>query len=226
MGVISRLLIVAVAAACFVHAATMIAVIIASDRMHKAHLLGKSIDDPVDAAIVLAGGTDPDGILSYSTRRRVKAGVRLMEAGKARFLIMSGGRGNRNPVRSQGEKMVDIAVGYGADPDLILVEPRAISTLQNLVLSFPVATDAGLHRLAIVTDAYHLTRSRGLAGLLGRPDVALVAAPGLEYAHWTRRVTSLSREAMAWWFNLLKAAGWEGLRVLGYSEEARIARIR
>lgn len=226
MGVIGRLLLVLIATIIVVQGATMLAVLIMSERMRDAHLLGKSIEHPVDAAIVLAGGTDPDGVLSYSTRRRVRTGVRLMRDGKTRFLIMSGGYGNRNRDLSQGEKMVEVAVGFGADPAQILVEPGAISTFQNLLLSFPIADNAGMTRIAIVTDGYHLGRAGALARVFGRADAALVASPGLEYEHWLKRIASISREAMAWWFNLLKVAGWEGLGLLGYSDEERIARIR
>lgn len=226
MGMIGRSLIVLIGLVVIVQIFTMIAVAISSAQMRERHLLGKSIETRVDAAIVLAGGTDPDGVLSFSTRRRVWTGVQLLNSGKVGVLIMSGGRGPRNRDASQGEKMVAVALDYGADPAQILVEPRAISTFQNLLLAYPIAAEHGFQKLAIVTDAYHLRRSAALSALFGHPEIALVAAPGLEYDHWARRITSISREALAWWFNLLKAAGWEGLALLGYSEDERVARIR
>ncbi|MBY8977611.1 YdcF family protein [Rhodobacteraceae bacterium NNCM2] len=223
---ILRIALVILGGLLLVQVLTMIAVMVSSSTMRSAHLNGRSIETPVDAAIVLAGGTDPDGVLSFSTRRRVATAAALVADGKAGMLIMSGGYGARNRHASQGEKMRRIAIDLGVPAEKILIEPYAISTFQNLLLSFPIAESQGASRLAIVTDAYHLRRSAALAAFFGHPDIALVAAPGLEYDHWSKRLLSISREAMAWWFNLLKAAGWEGLSLLGYSHEERTARIR
>ncbi|MEM7177157.1 MAG: YdcF family protein [Pseudomonadota bacterium] len=223
---IARCLIAAVGLGILLYFATLIAVIASSWSMRDQHLLGRSISAPVDAAIVLAGGTDPDGVLSYSTRRRVWTGVQLLKSGKARALIMSGGMGPKDRGVPQGERMVRLAESYGAEPSALIAEPAAISTFQNLILSFDLADERGFNSLALVTDAYHLRRAAALATFFGRSDVDLVAAPGLEYDHWTRRITSMTRETLAWWFNLLKAAGWEGLALLGYTPQERADRIR
>ncbi|MEM9098257.1 MAG: YdcF family protein [Pseudomonadota bacterium] len=208
------------------HVATFIAVIVTSSQMRALHGESASISIPVDAAIVLGGGTAPDGVLSFSSRRRVASGVRLLAAGKAELLIFSGGYGNRNRWIPQGEKMRQLAISYGADPDRLLVEGRAISTFQNLLFSLAIAQQSGAKTIALVTDPFHLYRAYQLSAFFGHPDVALVAARGQIYDHWIGTIFIMNREALSWWFNLLKVAGWEGLGLLGYSEAERMERIR
>ncbi|MEM8790834.1 MAG: YdcF family protein [Pseudomonadota bacterium] len=223
---ILRLALVLGAFALLVQAATVVAVVIASSQMRMAHQEGASLAHPVDAAIILGGGIDPDGMLSYSSRRRVAAGVRLLADGKAELLILSGGRGPRNRNLSQGELMRRLALSYGAAPEQLIAEERAISTFQNLLFSYPIAEGAGATNLAIVTDPFHLYRASWLSALFGRGDTALIAADGQRYDHWLRRAYVHNREALAWWFNILKAAGWQGLGILGYSDAERMERIR
>ncbi|MEM9044371.1 MAG: YdcF family protein [Pseudomonadota bacterium] len=223
---ILRAVLVLVSLGALVHIVTIIAVVLTSKQMRALHGEGMSITKPVDAAIVLGGGTAPDGMPSYSTRRRVAAGVKLLTEGKAKLLILSGGYGNRNRSVPQGEKMRQLAISYGANQDQLLVEGRAISTFQNLLFSYPIAEEAGAKSLAIVTDPFHLYRAYRLSAFFGHPDVSRVAAKGQRYEHWLRTAFVMNREALSWWFNILKATGWEGMRLLGYSEADRIERIR
>jgi len=118
------------------------------------------------------------------------------------------------------------AVAAGAPPERVLVEPRSVSTFENLRFSLRLAERRGLERLALASDPYHLARARALAAYFGRPDVGLVAARGFGREPWFVRVAHLLREAMAWWYNLLKVAGWEALGALGVPEGARAELVR
>ncbi|HSF96789.1 MAG TPA: YdcF family protein [Thermohalobaculum sp.] len=187
---------------------------------------GAGLDAPVAAIIVLGGGIDGDGVLGYSSRRRVRAAVALLQAGKAEALILTGF--SRDPRRwpSLAELMRDHAVSLGADPDRLILEERSRTTFENLRFGFALADSRGLQDIALLSDAFHIERARHLAAYLGRPDVRLVAAYGLSIDTPGNRVWGILREALAWWYNLYKVAGWEALGALGYSVDERGAMIR
>ncbi len=211
-----RLCLVALA----VWALTAVAVVVAAAWMQHRHGEGRSLDQPVDAAIVLGAGIDPDQLAAYSSRRRVATGVALLRAGKARHLIMSGA--NSDPDGPSGaELMRDYALTLGAPPEAVLVEGRSGSTLQNLLFSFPLAEQHGFQRLALVTDHAHLLRAELLAAYFGRPEIGLVAAPGLEREGWEDIAQTIGREALAWWYNLGKVGMWSLLGALGMPPDER-----
>lgn len=195
-----RRLAVAMAA---VGALTLLLEIAASEAVLTRHRAGAAIETPVDAAIVLGAQFDPDGILSWNSRRRAQNAARLLEAGKAKALIFSGA-GAPPWFKSVGELMCREAAGMGAPEAQLYVDPNARTTIQNLEYAFAIADAQGFRRLALVSDAYHLTRAWALAAWLGQPGVALAAVdfklwhwrPGALYAHL--------REAAAWWYNLAK----------------------
>ena len=80
-------------------------------------------------------------------------------------------------------------------------------------------------RIALPTDAVHLTRAAALARLLGR-EVVLVAAGGKPCAPAVaEQVPMHLREMRAWWRNPGKAAAWIALGLLGcQGDRARVIR--
>ena len=226
MGVIGRLLKWGLRLGLAVLALTTAAVMYFSDANLQTYGGGRGLAGPVDAILVLGGGVDGDGVLGYSSRRRVAVAVALLEAGRARNLIFAGGPDWLHPDITAAGLMRAHAIALGAPPEALLTELRSSSTFENLRFGFALAEQQGLETLAILTDAFHLERARVLSGYFGHPDVALVAVRGLEYEGDVNRVWSIVREAMAWWFNLAKVAGWEVLAAAGMDVDARQELIR
>ncbi|HUF86841.1 MAG TPA: YdcF family protein [Thermohalobaculum sp.] len=226
MGVIRRLVRWAAGLGLAVLAVTVAAVIYLSDRNMQRYGDGRGLAAPVDAILVLGAGIDGDSVIAYSSRRRVAAAVALLKRGKARHLVLAGGRGPDPASPSMAELMRDHAIALGAPPEALLLEDASSSTFENLRFAFALAEARGLERLAVLTDAFHLERARWLAGYFGRPDIALVAAPGLDHDSKPHRAWSILREALAWWYNLAKVAGWEALAAFGIEPEARQEWIR
>ncbi len=219
MGVIGRLVKWGLRLGVVVLALTIGVVLYLSDV--NLRLYGHGLEAPVDAILVLGGGIDGDGVLGYSSRRRVVVAVALLNAGQARHLIFSGGPDWVHPDFTAAELMREHAIGLGAPPEVLFTEARSVSTFENLRLGFALAEQRGFENVAILTDAFHLERARRLAGYFGRPDAELIAAGGLERDGIANRVWSILREAMAWWLNLAKVAGWEVLAAAGIDVDAR-----
>jgi len=129
-------------------ALTAAAVIVQAGMMDRRHGQGRSLAAPVDVTIVLAGSIEPDDILSYPSRRRVAAGVALLQAGQTRRLMMSGGR-YRFGSPSLAAKMRDYAVSLGADAGLIDVEEASATTFENVRFAIPQARAGGAARICL-----------------------------------------------------------------------------
>lgn len=226
MGVIARFARRLLWAGLAVLALTVAAVLFLSERNLRLYGQDQALAAPVDAVLVLGGGMDGDGVLAYSSRRRVAAAVALLETGQARRLIFSGGRLRRSPIPTVAEGMRNYAISLGAPPEALLLEDAAVSTFENLRFGLAVAEACGLSRLGVLTDAFHLERVRRLAAYFGRPDIVLIAVRGLEFDSPGDRVWSILREALAWWYNLAKVTGWEALRLAGLDAQSRQEWIR
>ena len=203
---------------------TIAAVLYFSNENLKRYGAGPS--EPVDAIVVLGGGVDPDGVPSFSTRRRVLGAVRLLLAGQSRALIFSGGP-ETNPAGLRAADLMQAhALSLGAPAEALILEPRSVSTFENLRFGFAIAEQHGLTRLAILTDAFHLERARHLAAYFGRPDVVPVAVGGLRADTMPHRVWSIVREALAWWLNIAKVGAWEAMSRAGVDADARAELVR
>lgn len=200
--------------------ATAAAVVWTALSMQERHGGGGSLEQPVDAAIVLGSGVDPDGILHYSSRRRVAAAVELLESGGAKRLVMSGGA-VRWAGASAAALMREHAIALGAPPDAVLLEERSGTTFENLRFSFEIARNEGLGTLAIVSDDTHLTRAAWLACYFDRCGIGLVSVNTLRGAGWIDQVLNVGRETMAWWYNLGKVALWSLSEATGVPVEER-----
>jgi len=206
-------------------AVTVGGVILQAWRMHEAHNDGRSLETPVDIAIVFGASLDPDGLPSYASRRRVAAAVRLLESGRAERLLFTGAFG-KNWQWSAAAVMKDYAVELGANPERLIVESKARSTLDNIRFSGDIIAADGATRSALVTDNYHMTGTRLLARDLGLGRGQPVTVQGVRFESRVQRSWSILREALAWWLNVGKIGALEALRIAGVPEERRRAMIR
>jgi uncharacterized SAM-binding protein YcdF (DUF218 family) len=174
----------------------------------------------VDITIVLASGVDPDIVLGYSSRRRVRDAVVLLEVGKTDRLLMSGGKVDGADITA-AEMMRNFAQALGAPPEAILIEDRSRTTFENLRFSAEIIEAEGAERVALLTDEMHLTRASLLAGFLDIEIDHLSATRGMTAEPMIRGVISVTREAMAWWYNIGKIAVWWILGLSGFSETER-----
>ena len=173
-----------------------------------------------DVIIVLGAGMDANGRLHRSTRLRVAKGVDLWANGRAPRMHFTGGQAAPDGV-SAGEAMALLAQGMGVPVGATSFEGRSLSTLQNALFSQPMLS--GEQSARLVTEGFHLPRSwlsfKWAAWHVG------AASPKLYLSHSERlrqgspsarlpRLTMVTRETGALWFNAARVIGYEVARLL------------
>ena len=166
-------------------------VLAASNPMAASLLLGSlesryppaPVDDypRADAIVVLGGSTLPPlpprlEVEVTGSFDRVLHGLRLLRAGRAPRLILSGGSipwlaGTDLP---EAERMARLAAEYGVEPGQLLLESRSRNTRENAVETRKLLRAHGLKRVLLVTSARHMPRA---AGVFRKAGVDFLPAP-------------------------------------------------
>lgn len=147
-----------------------------------------------DAAIVLGCPPRPDGTPSAAQLRRVRIAVALARDGRAGHLLMTGGAvAHPTP---EAVMMRELALGSGLASERVVIEDRAVNTIDNARRSAVIIAERGWRRLALVSDAYHLPRAlyvfrRAGLGVVGVPAWR-EGAPRPDWAlAWLREAVAL-----------------------------------
>lgn len=107
---------------------------------------------------------------------RLLHGLRLLRAGRAPRVILSGGgiRYLQGSEVSEAQRLRDLALEYGADSDALILEERSRNTYENALFSGELMRERGWERALLVTSAAHMPRSVGAFRTQG---VAVIPAP-------------------------------------------------
>lgn len=157
-----------------------------------------------DGIVVLTGGPD-----------RIEAGLNLLAAGRAPRLLVSGVGG--------GAELADLARRVGLDPgplaERVSLGRTATSTRTNAMETAEWARQYQVHRLLVVTAAFHMPRA--LLELRRRlPGVALLPAPVPPGAGRSPSLRTLAEEYIKW------LAAEAGLTALAPAPDPRAAAPR
>jgi uncharacterized SAM-binding protein YcdF (DUF218 family) len=139
--------------------------------------LNLSAIEKADAIVLLGGalrgdsqvGTLPD--LNQYADRLVYA-VALYKAGKADYILLSGGSSPGS--RSEADLMQDILAIMGVPTEHLILEEQSKNTHDNAVNSARLLQDRGLHRVLLVTSAFHMPRANPL---FQAQDLEVIPAP-------------------------------------------------
>lgn len=118
-----------------------------------------------DAAVVLSGTVDlmrstPERVEFYDRPERILEGARLVKAGRAQWLVISGGSGDpRRPDAVEAELLAGVARDLGVDPQVILVQGRSRTTHEDALYTAPLLKERGLTRFFLVTSGFHQPRA-------------------------------------------------------------------
>lgn len=138
--------------------------------------------DGYDVALVLGARLRDDGTPSPVLVRRVEHGAELLKAGAVGHLLMSGGP--TSPGGTEAAVMRDLALAAGAGAELITVERRALNTIQNALFCRGILRRRNWRRVLVVTDAFHVPRSRYIFARLGLAVTVIGVRPARPSAQW------------------------------------------
>ena len=116
--------------------------------------------------IVVLGARVRDGYPSRMLEARLATALAVYEASQPRTVVVTG--------KDEAPVMARWLIDRGVDATDIVTEPSATSTNENLERSRALLPEA--ERLTVVTNGFHVGRTRIWAWQLGIP-IAVVAAP-------------------------------------------------
>lgn len=127
--------------------------------------------DPEKEYLVVLGAAVHGDTPSLSMIHRLRGVVDYMEAYPEATVIVSGGKGPGENM-TEAQCMFDWLVGQGMDPERILMEDKATSTMENLAFSFAMIRERGDEpegNVAVLSSPYHLFRAKQMAKMQGVP---------------------------------------------------------
>jgi uncharacterized SAM-binding protein YcdF (DUF218 family) len=143
-------------------------------------------------AILVLGHRPPlrHGVIEAELKARVDHGVALHRAGRARWLVMSGGEDEAGVV--EADVMTAYAEHAGVPSALILRERSSRDTIENAELAVGMlrAKLQRTPRVLLVTSDYHIDRAARLVSCAGAQVEASPADPGLSPREHKRRLRS------------------------------------
>ena len=111
-------------------------------------------------------------------------------------VVVSGGQGENEPT-SEAQGMADYLADHGFARENIILETQSHNTHQNLTYSARHLEETGVdirEGVVIVSNGFHLTRAKMLAGRVGFENVSVLAAPS---SHTPTRLKMYVREPLA-----------------------------
>ena len=112
---------------------------------------------PVDVLLVLGTPAEIDGSVTEAQRWRVNEAVREFRAGRAPYLLFTGGPAANRFVEAR--VMAGYAHQLGVPLDRLLEEGRAKTTVENVADSQEIIEAHGWHRVEVISSPEHLHRA-------------------------------------------------------------------
>ena len=126
-------------------------------------------DAPADVAVILGNQVYPDGTLSDRLKARLDRGAELYFADMAKKIVVTGGLGQEGYY--EAEKMYDYLRSKGIEPQVLIVDNYGNNTLASAVNSYKIACDEDLQSVIVVSQYFHITRTKMLFKRVGFTDI-------------------------------------------------------
>jgi vancomycin permeability regulator SanA len=149
-----------------------------------------------DVAVIMGSKVNEDGSLSVRLQQRLDCGASLFQAHQVQHLIVSGGLGKEG--FKEGDKMREYLLQSGIPDSVILVDNQGDNTKKSVANSIVLCRKYGYDSLIVVSQYFHITRSKMLFRKMGMSNVS-GAAP--RYFEW-RDLYAIPREVIAFYHDL------------------------
>lgn len=147
-------------------------------------------------AMVILGCQLYDWGPSIMLQDRLDKALEYLEDHPDITVVVSGGQGENEP-KTEAEGMADYLADHGVSRENILLEDQSHNTNQNLRWSAQRLAEAGIDvkdGVIIVSNGFHLTRAKMLAGRAGYENISTLSAPS---SHVPSRLKMYIREPLA-----------------------------
>lgn len=138
-------------------------------------------DDAREKAFVIVLGAEVRGSRpTPSLYYRLCGAMEILTLNPDSTVIVSGGQGEGEDI-TEAQCMRDWLVSQGIDPERIIMEDKATSTMENLEYSFDIIRSLGEDpdgNTTIVSSSYHLFRAKSMAKRLGITACGYSSSPG------------------------------------------------
>ncbi|WP_027308004.1 YdcF family protein [Caloramator sp. ALD01] len=105
-------------------------------------------------------------LMSPFLMERTDKGLSLLNEGKVKYIIVSGGKGQGEGIE-EAEAMKEYLIAKGVSKEKILVENKSKNTYENLKYSKEIMNRKNLKSAIIVSNKFHLFRSMVVAKKFG-----------------------------------------------------------
>ncbi len=126
-----------------------------------------------DAIVVFAGGAGELGKPGSGHQERAKQAIDLYQDGRAPWVIFSSGD---RPTFQEARALKALAVEYGVPSSAIILETKAASTYQMVVLVGAILHQNGMQSILLVSSPYHMRRALWTFRKMV-PEITVVPAP-------------------------------------------------
>lgn len=133
---------------------------------------------------------------SWMLRDRLDKALDYLQDHPDITVVVSGGQGDNEP-DTEAQGMADYLAEHGVPRENMILETMSHNTHQNLAYSARHLEEAGFNikdGAIIVSNGFHLTRAKMLAGRVGFENVSVLAAPS---SHTPSRLKMYIREPIA-----------------------------
>lgn len=147
--------------------------------------------------VILGCQVMADGDPSVLLQDRLDTALDYLEEHPDLTVVVSGGQGSNEPV-SEARCMADVLIQGGVAEEQIRLEDQSSNTMENLVFSRELLARERIEveetDVLVVSNGFHLTRARMLAGRFGYGEISTLAAPS---SHLPSRLYMYIREPLA-----------------------------
>jgi uncharacterized SAM-binding protein YcdF (DUF218 family) len=146
-----------------------------------------------DCIIVLGNTVNPDGTLSHRLQSRVDKGLELYQQKIAPKIVVSGGLGKEGYYEAR--EMKKYLLAHGVPEVDIIAEDQALTTYQTMCYYQPIAQAHRFESAVLVSQFFHLARSKKMLESKGVTQVSMAAS---DYFEW-RDIYAVAREFVAYY---------------------------
>lgn len=141
------------------------------------------ITEDADYVILLGGGISGDGVLPKTVMSRVEKAAEYLNAHPKAICVVTGGTLDWLPYPEAPEMKKQLVLA-GVEEQRVLIEDKALDTIQNFQLSCRLLSETLAvsqrevleSRVVIVTSRFHLRRAERLARRMGYTNVTGISA--------------------------------------------------